>query len=92
MLFSLNLKRIILLAIINYFIKKYIRDFDQKVLKKPEDDFIFICKNCTRLIYKNSFVSFDKVSECIYCGNEFQNISNHLSTNNKTSNKRLLKL
>ena len=54
-----NVKKMIILGIFNFYLKKFIKDFDYKVLnKKTFDETFYVCLNCTRFLDPKIILNF----------------------------------
>lgn len=82
-----NAKKIIILSLFNYFVKKYIKDFDFKVLNNPNyDESLYVCQSCTRIMDARSFINFKSITHCIFCKHEFVDLDSHILDNNMYDN------
>lgn len=89
-----NAKKILILSIFNYIVKKSIKDFDFKVLNSNHyDEDLYICKSCTRIMDARNFINFSSIKKCIYCDHIFESMNEHIIQNNMNNNSlKLLKI
>lgn len=83
-----------LMALINYYLKKTIKDFDAKVLNDNKNEkSLYVCQNCGRILSSEVFIEFTKVIVCPFCSLEFELLDTHIVNNNMNNNtNRLLKI
>lgn len=86
-----NAKKILILAIFNYIVKKAIKDFDFKVLNGTHhDEDLYICKSCTRIMDARNFINFNAIKNCIYCNHKFESMNEHIIENSMNNNSSKL--
>lgn len=89
-----NVKKMIILGIFNFYLKKFIKDFDYKVLnKKTFDETFYVCLNCTRFLDPKIILNFNKLETCIYCKHKFIDLNSFLTDSNMNyNNPKILSL
>lgn len=79
------------MALINYYLKKNIKDFDDKVLNDRKQKSLYVCQKCGRLLTSEDFLSFNKITHCVFCHSKFIPLDDHIIDNsmNKNTNRIL---